>query len=191
MLAEVQTRADGSQSLLQINCDVPTGAGPGVTGSAVRAQVQRLVPHPSIGEAPPGGVTLVNIQTLLWLGTAPDRDLGTVTIIGQRVGLRVHVVHVAWTFGDGASATTNSPGHRYEPADGCRQARCPQYWGHVYTATGRRTITAQITWSGEFRVGSGAWQRIPGTVTGPRQGAAITVRQARGVLVPNSPDTTR
>lgn len=189
MVAEVAQNADGSQQLISISCDVPVGTRQAVTGAAVRAEAQKRVPHPHIGVAPPGGVTLVNIQTVLWVDTSTDRDLGTVTLLGQRVGLRVHVRSVAWRFGDGDQATSAAPGRPYDRADPCRQSLCPSYWGHVYRRTGAVTITAQVTWTGEFRVGAGPWQPIGGTVTGPPQSTSVTVREARGVLVPN--DTGR
>jgi hypothetical protein len=189
MVAEVSQRADGSELLMSITCDVPIGNRPAVTGAAIRAQAQKLVPHPRIGVAPPGGATLVNTQTLLWVDTETDRDLGTVTLLGQRVGLRVHVHTVAWTFGDGDRTTATTPGRAYDPSDPCRQAMCPTYGGHVYRSTGAMPVTAQVTWTGEFRVGTGAWRPIGGIVTGPAQTTTITVRQARGVLVPN--DTGR
>lgn len=189
MVAQVAQSADGSQRLMSIVCDAPVGNRPAVTAAAVRAEAQKLVPHPHIGVAPPGGVSLVNIQTLLWVDTAADRDLGTVTLLGQRVGLRVHVHGVAWNFGDGIRTTAATPGRRYDPKDPCRQALCSAYWGHVYRTTGSVKITAQVTWTGEFRVGAGAWQQISGMVTGPSQTATVTIRQARGVLVPN--DTGR
>ncbi|HEV7192710.1 MAG TPA: hypothetical protein VGN35_05825 [Jatrophihabitantaceae bacterium] len=188
-LAEVEIGRDGSQRLVSITCDAPVGARGGITPAAIRAEAQKRVPHPRVGVAPPGGTTLVNIQTLLWVDTPADLDLGTVVLLGQPVGLRVHVHHVAWTFGDGHSGVTTTPGRRYDPADPCRTAGCPGYDGHVYATTGRVSISAQVTWIGEYRVGTGAWQPIAGTVTGIGQSVTIAVREARGVLVPN--DTGR
>ena len=189
MVAQVVQEANGSQRLISIVCDAPVGGAAAVTAAAVRAQAQRLVPHPAIGVAPPGGVSLVNIQTVLWVDTGADRDLGAVTLLGQRVSLRVHVQRVEWQFGDGQRTSSNTRGRPYDPADPCRRAVCPNYGGHVYTATGPKTISAQVIWTGEFRVGSGGWQSIQGTVTGPRQSTTVTIREARGVLVPN--DTGR
>ena len=185
MVAEVETEPNGSQRLLRLMCDVPVGGRPAVTAAMVRAQVQKLVPTPGIGIAPPGGISLVNIQTILWVQTAAERDLGTVTLVGQRVALRIHVQRVSWTFGDGTTAVTDSPGRPYSAAAPCRTATCAGYWGHVFRSTGPRTVSAQVSWAGEFRVGSGAWQSIAGVVTGPPRTTPITIREARGVLVPN------
>ncbi|MDT4958134.1 MAG: hypothetical protein QOD31_1933, partial [Pseudonocardiales bacterium] len=182
--ATQQRDTDGSWSLAGIDCAVQAAA-PRVTAVLVMREVRKLVPHPKVGIAPPGGATLVNIQTLLWADTPSDQSLGTVTLLGHQVTLQVHVAQVDWDFGDGQRDTTPSPEPRYDPSAGCKTVSCPGYWGHVYAATGAMTVSATVTWSGRYRVDGGAWLDIPGTVTGPATTAALTVRQARGVLVPN------
>lgn len=182
--ATLRRYPDGSWALNGINC-VARAAAPQVTPLLVLAQVRRLVPHPKIGVAPPGGTTLVNIQTLLWLDTPADQSLGTVTLLGHRIALRVHVDRADWDFGDGQSDTTDSPERKYDPADHCHTVICPDYWGHVYDTTGRMTITATVTWSGRYRVDGGSWQDVPDTVNGSAASTHVTVRQARGVLVPD------
>jgi hypothetical protein len=168
--------------LIGFNCGAEA-AVPGVTGLMVRQEIERLVPHPAVGVAPPGGVTLVNIQTLLWVETPADRSLGTVTLLGHRVELRVHVSRVDWDFGDGGTDTTDGPEPKYDPADDCHTVTCPGYWGHMFTTTGARSISAAVSWTGRYRVDGGGWQAIVGTVSGPATTATITVREARGVLV--------
>lgn len=148
-------------------------------------QVRKLVPHPAIGIAPPGGKSLVNIQTLLWVNASVDQSLGTVTLLGHRVGLRIRVQHVDWDFGDGRTERTADPGRRYDVGDPCMTVTCPGYWGHVYDTTGAMTVSAAVTWSGEFRVDGGGWAPIAGTVTGAPVTAGLAVKQARGVLVPD------
>jgi len=150
-----------------------------------RAEAEKLLPHPQIGTAPAGGVSLVNIETVLWVDTKPDLTLGTVTLLGYRVTLRAHLERVDWSFGDQASATTAGPGKAYTKSDPCKTADCPDYFGHVYRQTGHLTIGAQLTWTGEFQVDGGAWQEIAGTVTAPATGRPIHIREARGVLVDN------
>lgn len=180
--ATVQRNADGSWRLIGTDCTVATSA-PQVTALAVLREVRRLVPRPGVGIAPPGGVTLVNIQTLLWAQTPVQRSLGSVSLLGHEVALRVRVQRVDWDFGDGQSETTSGPQRRYDPASGCRSVMCPGYWGHVYSVTGPMTVTATVTWSGQYRVDGGAVLDIAGTVTGPGASATLVVKQARGVLV--------
>jgi hypothetical protein len=182
--AEEQQRPDGSWFVININCSVITNPHQ-VTGTMARQQAQRLVPHPSIGTAPPNGHTLVNIDTILWINTPTDQNLGTVTLLGQPVALRVHIDHITWTFGDHHGATTSNPEPPYNTAQPCTTAHCTHYWGHVYTDPGTHTITATTTWTGHYRVANGPWQTITGTVTGPPATTTITADQARSILVPN------
>jgi autotransporter-associated beta strand protein len=151
----------------------------------VRDAARRLLPHPSIGSAPPGHVTLVNIETVLWVATSPERHLGTVNLLGRSVDIRAHVDRVSWNFGDDSSTTTTGPGKAYTNADPCRTKQCPGYFGHTYTDSGTVTIEADLTWTGQFRVDGGTWQTIPGTVTAEATSTTIDVKEARGVLVPN------
>lgn len=185
MQAVVEVLPDGSRRLVDFDCGVVVGPAQ-VTAGMARAEVVKLVPRPAVGVAPPGGRSLVNIQTIFWVATARDRDLGTVRLLNRDVGLRIHVQRVAWDFGDGSSAETASPGPVYDGTrKPCRAALCPGYFGHVYTGTGARTVTAQVTWSGEFRVDRGAWQPIAGTVTGPVSSQDLTILEARSELVPD------
>jgi hypothetical protein len=184
-LVVVTTYPDGHVESVP-HCWVPSAHhSPVVTGWMVRDSAQRLLPHPAIGSAPPGPVTLVNIETVFWIDTATQRTLGTVSLLGQRVDLRAHVEHVAWNFGDGGTDVTNGPGTAYSNAHPCDTKQCPGYFGHTYSSAGRVTITADLTWSGQFRVDGGAWQDIPGTVTAAATNTSIDVKQARAVLVPN------
>jgi hypothetical protein len=176
----------GVWTVTGVDCAVaPAGAAPAqVTAAMARAQAQRLVPHPAIGTAPPGGTSLVNIQTITWLATPADRTLPTVRLLGRQVQLRVHLARVAWDFGDQQQATSTGPGRAYTRTDPCTTQQCPGYFGHTYTRTGTVTITARVTWTGRYRVDAGPWQAIPGTVTAPAAAATLTLRQARAILVP-------
>ena len=174
---------DGRWLYLGANCNARTNR-PQLTPLLVRQQVEKLVPHPGIGVAPPGGRTLVNLQTVLWSDTPRDRSLGTVRLLGiYRVALRVHVRQVVWEFGDGASARTGSPGRPYRVGEHCATVSCPGHFGHVYARTGSMTITSRVSWTGQYSVNGGRWQTIAGAVTGPQAAAQVTVVQARGVLV--------
>jgi hypothetical protein len=158
---------------------------PEVTGEMAREEAEKLLPHPGIGTAPAGHVTLVNIETVLWVQTPADRTLGTITLLGHRVTLRAHVVEVRWDFGDGSSVSTPNPGKAYASADPCRTAQCPNYFGHTYLHTGEITVGARLTWTGQFSVDGGGWQSIAGTVTAAATDQTIRVKEARAVLVPN------
>jgi hypothetical protein len=179
---------DGTWKVLTYDCAAAVSHQSGVSGTDVRDAVRRLVPAAQIGVAPPGGATLVNIQTLLWVDTPVDRSLGTVQLLGQAVTVEIHLDRVSWTFGDGSSESSATPGKPYRRSEPCSTAQCPGYYGHVYRTTGSRRITATTTWTGRYRVGTGGWLAIPGSVTGPATSTQVIVREARGVLVPNPGD---
>ena len=174
---------DGGKTWVYTGADCAARTGQ-LTPLLVRQQIEKLAPRPGIGVAPPGGKTLVNLQTVLWADTPADRGLGTVTLLGTyRVALRVHVQRVAWAFGDGATEIADGPGLPYRKGEHCTTVTCPGHFGHVYATTGTMRITSQVSWSGQYSVNGGAWQDVAGTVDGPAATAQVTVLQARGVLV--------
>jgi hypothetical protein len=129
------------------------------------------------------------MQTIFWVNSAADQSLGPVTLLGHQVGLRIHATATAWAFGDGITDTSAGLGRPYTAADGCGDAICAGYFGHTYASTGAMTISATVTWAGEFSVDGGPWRGIANpasganTVDGPAATRPIAVIQARGVLV--------
>lgn len=158
-------------------------AKPVVTAAMVRARAIRLIPTAALGLAPKTA-TLVNIQTVMWVDAPAEQNLTAVQILGQRVVIRLQSATVHYDFGDGASA--DGPiGKRYdETRDPCKSRLCPDYFGHVYTERGVRTVAATAYWHVSFTVDGGASQQVVGTVPGPTSRAQVTVREARAVLVP-------
>jgi hypothetical protein len=110
-----------------------------------------------------------------------------VTVVGQRVRLRIGFAQAHWNFGDGTTATTSSPGKAYTDTDPCRTAQCADYYGHTYRDTGDRTITLTVSWHGQFSLDGGrTWTDVdPAPLQGPPATHNLTVEQARGILVPN------
>ncbi len=151
----------------------------------VRAQAERLLPLPQIGVAPTDGTSLVNIQTILWVDTASDRELGTVNLLGRNVSIAAHLERIDWRFGDGATDSSDGPGRAYTDSDPCDTVLCPGYFGHMYRTTGHPEVTAILTWSGTYRVGGGPPEPIPGTVSTDAQPTQLRIVESRSELVPN------
>ncbi len=186
---DVDTAADGQISIGQVSCNVRNSPAPaGVSGAAVLQEIRRRVPHPAVGVAPPGGISLVQTQTLFWVNTPVQVDLGAVRLAGQNVRLRVRLQQVNWDFGDGHTDTTADPGKAYDRADPCDTKMCPDYYGHVYRRHGTYTVSAEVSWTGQFQVAGGAWRQIPTPVLGPAQTTGTHIYQARGELVPDPTD---
>ena len=150
----------------------------------IRQQALRLLPHVSIGSAP-NGAGLANAETVLWADTDADRQLPTVMIVGQQVEIRISFDHANWTFGDGTSDTSGSPGRPYDAeSDPCETAQCADYYGHTYRSTGRVTVTLTVAWNAQYRLGGQSWTDVGAApLTGPAGTQSLTIRQARGVIV--------
>ena len=178
-----QTRTGAGWGPPVVWCPGDVAAAPAL--AAIREQVVRLLPRVRIGSAWTT-TALVNAQTVLWADTAPDRDLGAVTIVGAAVRLRVGFDHANWDFGDGTSDTTSAPGKAYDPVgDACRTAQCPDYYGHTYRHTGQPVIALTVTWRAQFSIDGSDWTDLPAPLTGPVDHHQLTVKQARGILIPN------
>jgi hypothetical protein len=154
------------------------------TTAQLREELIRLLPHVPVGWIGPH-LSLVNVQEILWVPTAADRDLGTVTIVGRTVNLRVNVEQAAWDFGDGARDSTSNLGRTYSRATPCSTKQCPGYYGHTYTTRGPETIRLSLTWTGQYSLDGGAsWTAVGGgAITGPASTASVDVKEARAVLV--------
>lgn len=165
----------------------PANAPPPVpTAADLRQQVIRLLPTVQIGSAWTTRA-LVNAETVLWAQTDADRSLGTVTVVGRQVALKIGFDHADWDFGDGATTTTDDPGRPYDDADPCDTAQCPGYFGHTYRDIGPVTITLTVAWHAQFSLDGGAtWTDVdPAPLAGPSATHDLTVVQARGIIVKN------
>lgn len=163
-------------------------AKPVVTAAAVRAEAVRLVPSAAVGVAPKN-VSLVNVETVLWADAPPRQTLQPVTLLGQRVVITLELEGVSWRFGDGQSASNAPAGKAYDArSDPCKSRQCDQYFGHTFRRTGKVSITAKANWRATFTVDGGIAQNA-GNVPGPAASTNLTIKQARGVLVPNPGET--
>lgn len=156
-----------------------------ITANTVRASVEKVLPRPIIGSAPPADATpLVNVQVITWIKNHNGQvALGSATLLGRTVDFRGTVTHVDWNFGDGSSGASKGPGRPYDFAvNPCRTYTCPGYFGHVYARRGPVTITARASWFAQFRVDGGAWTDI-GAVQGRLGQLALTIHSARTILV--------
>lgn len=184
-----QIRPAGAAEWITLDfwCPQHTDPTPAPAASDIRDRAIRLLPTIPVHTTGPN--TLVNIQTLFWAGTAADRDLGTVTVVGQPVRLRARVAYVDWDFGDGHTDRSDGPGKPYDREhDRCNTVMCPDYFGHVYRQTGQMTISVRITWDASYSLDGGATYNPVGTtpIAGPTSTAQVLVRQARAQLVSDS-----
>lgn len=144
-----------------------------------------MIPSAAIGLAP-NTATLVNIQTIMWVNAPATQVLPQVQILGRAVRITITLDHVDWTFGDGSGATERGAIKAYDKVNApCKTRQCPGYFGHEYAHRGAVTVGATAQWTARFTVDGGGTVTIPGTIGGPAAAAALAVKQARAVLVPN------
>lgn len=123
---------------------------------------------------PADNQTLVHFKSNYFTDGAPfdaavDLPVGGLT---YHVEFKVRPVEFEWSFGDGTTSRTTTPGAAYPRLQVI----------HEYQKTG--TVTASVTtvWGADYRVNGGAWGSVNGTVTKQGAGISITVREATPVL---------
>ncbi len=150
----------------------PAPGAPAITDDLIATAFRRVpLPPSTFTIQPPGGRTLVNFDTNFFTEERPlDR---TVRLLGQRVDLRIRAHSYTWHFGDGEVVTTSKPGAPYPKL----------LITHSYRKKGPYRPALDTTWVADYRVGGGAWQSVPGSVT--IQGSPTDLRafEARPTLV--------
>lgn len=137
-----------------------------------RAFAELELPAGRLVIQPPDGLTLVNFDTNFYTtSTAPIAR--TVTLLGQPVTLEAMPSTYRWDFGDGRTLSTSEPGAPYPRLDVT----------HRYLRVGSYRPSLSTTYTGRYRVGGGAWQRIPGTVTIDGAGQPLRAIEAQPKLV--------
>ena len=97
----------------------------------------------------------------------------TVRLLGQRVDLRIWAHSYTWHFGDGEAITTSKPGAPYPKL----------LITHNYLKKGAYRPAMDTTWVADYRVGGGAWQSVPGSVTIEGSPTNLQAIEARPTLV--------
>jgi hypothetical protein len=147
------------QRCFQAGEDVPPSITP---DQALRALGQVPLPESTLVVAPPGGRTLVNFDTIF--STVAVSFSAQVPLLGHQIDFRLRPTLFAWTYGDGANSSTDSPGIAYAadlPFSG--------YLTHRYLTAGTADTaprpSVDTTWSARFSFNGGPWLDVPGTVT--------------------------
>lgn len=144
---------------------------PTVTPGHVLSALRRIgLPRLAV-EVQPAAKTLVNFDTIFW--TDPQTVSLDLTILGQAVDVVATPQQYSWSFGDGSSMTTSTPGdpypsrsitHRYEDAQVTVQP-------HV-----------TVAYSARFQVSGGGWQQIDETVSTTGPAGSLRVAEATPLL---------
>jgi len=156
----------------------------------VERHVKRLVPPAHAVRVEKPGYAVVRIPAFLTAAgpTGETSTLDVATAAGPaRLTIDVWPREYAWTFGDGATCTTDSPGGPWD-GDSSGAERCDTRVAHLYGASGDADVTLRVTWGGTytFDVGYGPVGplAVPGDgVTVPEVRRAVPVREGRAELV--------
>ena len=127
---------------------------------------------------PPDHRTMVNLETLFSTPSARSQTQ-TVTLLGQQVTIEATPSSYVWHADVGGDTwETTDPGEPYQAGDD------PEQLNHYVYLDADVTVhpSVDVVYSGRFRVGTGAWQDIPDTLTVTGATQPLEVMQAAPVL---------
>lgn len=157
--------------------EVPEAAPPQVTPDLVAQAFADLSwPESPLTVQPPGGRTLVNLETN-FLTTNTAATTQSVQLLGQQVDIEATPTSWTWHHGDGTSQSTDQPGTAYPDLT----------ITHIYRdADTTAAVSVDTTYAGRFRVNAGPWQAIPTTrtITGTPSDLEIVPATPQLVAVP-------
>lgn len=147
--------------------------------AAIKAAVDKIfhedlpLPGGTLVVQPPDGA-LVNLPTIFYTTTTQPLSF-TVTALGVTVKITAIPTGYGWHFGDGATATTTSPGHPHPNGDVTHTYAVPASGLSPYVT---------VVWSGTYTV-AGFDEVFDVTGTGSRDGPPLQllVREARAELI--------
>lgn len=148
-----------------------------LTADDVLSAIRRLGLPTAQVEGP--AYALVNLDTTFF--TSPETIDRRLTIIGYQVDVHVEPVEFTWTWGDGTSTVTSTPGRPYPATD----------ITHTYTrATApheRLRLDVQVAYHARYRVDGQSWIDIPDPISVNGPSHPLPIKQASSVLVqPNA-----
>lgn len=142
-----------------------------ITTEVVRSEL-KFVDFPALTvQIQPKTRTLVNLKTIVYTKPVPVDQI--VPILTWPVGVRASVAKYTWSFGDGTTETTSSPGAPYPALDVF----------HQYKKRGSVAVSVTAHYTARYRVPGGSWQTLPGTVDIQGPATPLIVAEARPVLV--------
>jgi len=179
MYAAYADRPDGTSTYVTSTCVEPGEAAPAdvLTPGRILEAFQRVdLPEAPLEVQPPGGVTLVNFDTILHTDAQPFTE--TVQLLNRQITFDIEPSEFTWTLGDGRTLTTTDPGRAW-------RAGLPmnEYVSHRYAEAGTVQLQLTTTWSARWRLPNGPWRPVADTVeiTSPPQQLEVTT--ARPQLV--------
>ncbi|GAA1557689.1 hypothetical protein GCM10009789_08860 [Kribbella sancticallisti] len=142
-----------------------------ITTEVVRTELKNVEFPALVVQVQPRTRTLVNLETIVYTKPVPvDR---VVPVLTWPVGVRATASSYTWSFGDGSTKTTTSPGRPYPALDVV----------HRYKKRGAVAVSVVVHYTARYRLPGRGWTTLPRTVDIPGPATALTVAEARPVLV--------
>lgn len=171
---------NGTRELFGVACLTSAEAGSlgAITPAMVFAAMKRLTwPRSELVVQPPGGETLVNLETNFYTtNTAPTTQV--ISLLGQRVEIEAtpssYVWHWAGSGEDAGALETDDPGAAYPDLEVTHTYRDGDVTVHPWVDT---------VYAGRYRVNNDGWTVIPDTLTVTGEPVDLRVLEARPVLV--------
>ena len=164
------TEALGSQCFQP--SEAPAAAATITAGDVLRALRRIPVPSSEVSIQPPGGETLVNLDTIF--STEADSFTRTIGLLGHRVELDITPSEFRWVNGDGTVQVTDWAGKPWVQGTPLHEFITHRYEDAAQTVQPR----VDTTWTARYRVNGGAWQDVGGTVTITGEPFDLTVLSA-------------
>ena len=144
--------------------------------AAAQAWTTQIFTKPGVDIQPVGNTTLTGLPTYFRAafgaeGLAPGESV-TTTVLGHTVTIRPASALYTYHYGDGTNHGPTPDAGGIYPSGGVT---------HTYVRKGVVNTRIDVTLTGEFRIGGGAWQPIPGstTVAGTPEQLTVAILQSR------------
>ena len=130
-------------------------------------------PASELAVQPPGGKTLVNLETNFYTDNAAVTSI-PITLVESNVVVSARPIAYTWHFGDGTTTTTTSPGAPYPDLD----------VAHVYERTEKVAVSVDTQYgAASFTVNGGPPEEIPSTIWINGEDEDLTIVEALPQLV--------
>lgn len=173
-LPDGSTRWDGPQCF-ESGEEPPTAQD--VTPGDVLEAFRRIpVPESEVTVQPPGGETLVHLETVF--STEAEGFTRTVGLLGRRVDLDIWASEFRWVQGDGTTQVTDWAGRPWRAGTDLAELITHRY----DDAQRGLDVRVDTTWSARYRVDGGPWRDVPGTVVVEGEAFDLTVLAAEPKL---------
>ncbi len=139
------------------NVKVVVGPADPIDPGTIAAELRDHLPVPHVTISANPNVGLVALPSWFWVdGYDRSPIRASDTLGGVTVEVEIAPQHYSWSFGDGTTLKTTSPGRPYPAESDVRHA----YEQSSLGAGGAFAVTVEISFSARYRVNGGAWQSL-------------------------------